>query len=389
LRRPPFDGKDYLVHVRHGLATALVTLLGLALAAPASAGVNAIFSGGSLEVGMTASGDSARVFVDGTNIRVAEDPTITGGTPTLTTTSTIRFEDFSGGGDTTAVIDHSGGPFEPGPDDESGDTDEIEFAFDMQAGNDVVQVILLPTGQEVAVGNTGINFNPLEDEPPAKDDDVLGDLAAVESVVVQGGPGDDTITGSSIGAGVDTATKPLTITGGGGDDDLTGGNGPDIINSQDGDNNDVISCRDGADSATADFFDAVGTDCETITRPPSGGGGPGGGGPGTGTPSGTAQVSVPSGSLRAHRGRIGVRVRCVSSPTGTCRGSVSLRKRIRGRVRTLGSARYAVAVGRVVRVVVRLNRLGRALLRARRSFKVTLRVVIDGRTISRTITIRR
>ena len=287
------------MHVRHGLAAALGILLAAALAAPASAAVNADFSMGDLVVGMTASGDSARVFVDGPNIRVAEDSTITNGPPTLTTTSTIRFEDFSGGTPQTAVIDHSGGRFEPGP-DESGDTDEIEFAFDMQAGDDVVRVILASAGQQVAVGNTGINFNPLEETP---DDDVLGDLAAVESVVLQGGPGNDTITGSSTGAGVDTATKPLTITGGGGDDDLTGGNGPDSINSQDGDNNDVISCRNGADTATADLLDAVGTDCETINRPSTGGGGgTGGGGANLVDPTISALAFSPAGFLPLRSG---------------------------------------------------------------------------------------
>jgi hypothetical protein len=364
---------DCVMHVRHGLAAALVTLLGLVLAAPASAAVDADFSMGVLVVGMTASGDSARVFVDGTNIRVAEDSTVDGGTPTLTNTSTIQFEDFSGaGGGTTAVIDHSGGRFEPGLGDEGG-ADEIEFGFDAGTGNDVVRVILDPAGQEIAVGDSGINFNPGEPTPPAKDADFIGVMAAVESVVLQGGPGNDTITGSSTGAGVDTATKPLTITGGGGDDDLTGGNGPDSINSQDGDNNDLISCRGGADSATADFLDAVGTDCETINRPSTGGGG------GTGTPPPTGNTTPPNarlapGRLVFRRRRVGVPVRCPAASTRQCRGTVT----ILWRGRVIGRRGYTAAPGRRVVVRVRINARGVRLFRRRSRTRVTVRVTSAG-----------
>jgi hypothetical protein len=375
---------DCVMHVRHGLAAALVTLLGLALAAPASAAVDATFSMGDLTVGMTESGDSARVFVDGTNIRVAEDSTIDGGTPTLTTTNTIRFEDFSGvGGGTTAVIDHSGGRFEPGA-AESGDTDEIEFAFDAGTGNDVVRVILDPAGQEIAVGDTGINFNPGEPTPPAKDADFIGVMAAVESVVLQGGPGNDTITGSSTGAGVGTATtKPLTITGGGGDDDLTGGNGPDSINGQDGDNNDVISCREGSDSATVDFLDAVGADCESITRPPTGGGG-------TSTPPPTGNTTPPRprlapGRLVFRRRRIRVPVTCQASSARRCRGTVTIRRR--GRV--LGRGRYAAGPGRRVVVTVRVNARGVRLFLSRARTRVSLQITaVGGRSVRRSVVVR-
>jgi hypothetical protein len=166
--------------------------------------------------------------------------------------------------------------------------------------------------------------------------------------------------------------------------DLTGGAGADRIDGQDGDDNDVISCRDEIDIATADFLDAVGTDCETINRPPTGGGSGGGPGPGPGTPTpaGPARVALPRGALRVRRGRVRVRVRCVSSPTDRCRGRVSLRRRTRRRVRIFGSARYSVARGDVVTVVIALNRIARELLGRRRPFRVTLRVTIDGRIIT-------
>ena len=60
------------MHVRHGLATALVMLLGLALVAPASATVSGTYDSGTgvLTVAMSAAGDTARVHVDGDIVAV-------------------------------------------------------------------------------------------------------------------------------------------------------------------------------------------------------------------------------------------------------------------------------------------------------------------------------
>lgn len=373
------------MHSRHGLAGALGLLLALAFAAPASGAVTADVNSGNLNVRMSAAGDVGHVVRDGSNLKVIGVATITGGPATVTNVDGIIFHDNSGSGGTTAVVDHSGGRFEPGATNETGASDELEFAFDMGDGDDLVRVILLPTGQEVAIGNTGINFNPLEPNP--KDDDVDNDMTSVESVEVQGGAGDDTVTGSSTlaGAGVDPATMPLKITGGGGDDDLTGGNGNDQINSHDGDNNDVISCRGGtSDSATADFLDAVGTDCESITRPSQ-----------TTTPppasgDATTQAGLPSGRVRVRRGRALVRIRCVTSQSGTCRGRIVLRRRLGGRVRRLGSAPYSVARGQAKTVRVRLSRAALRAIRRRGRLRVTLIVTVDGgQTRRRSVLLRR
>jgi hypothetical protein len=372
------------MHVRHGLAAALAVVLPMALAAPASAVVSGTYDSGTgvLTITMTAAGDVGRVNRDGVNLR------LNGGavpnSPTVNNTDTISFVDSSGGG-TTAVIDHSGGRFEPGDFDETGDSDEIEFSFSMGGGNDLVRVILLAGGQQAVVGNDGMNFNPLEDSP---DDDVDMALETVESVEVQGTSGDDTVTGSGVGAGVsEVLTKPLKITGGGGDDGLTGGEGPDEINSQDGDNDDVISCRGGNDTATADFFDAVGTDCETINRPSTGGGGGTGGPPpppgGTTTP---PSARLAPGRLVFRRGRIGIAVTCPAASSRPCRGTVTIR--YRGRV--LGRRSYTAAPGRRVVVRVRLNARGRRLFRRRSRVRVVVRITsVGGSPQQRSVLVRR
>src|SRR4051812_1671441 len=69
------------------------------------------------------------------------------------------------------------------------------------------------------------------------------DVAAVESLVVKGGTGDDTITGQN-GIGALTA---LTVDGGSGDDSLRGGDGADTLLG--GSGNDLLDGNIGADNA--------------------------------------------------------------------------------------------------------------------------------------------
>jgi Ca2+-binding RTX toxin-like protein len=102
-------------------------------------------------------------------------------------------------------------------------------------------------------------FRPLEFD--------MADCAAcVERVI--GTAGADRITGDA---------NPQTILGGDGDDTLDGGGGPDVVGGQGGDDTlagqdgfiDALSCGAGTDAATADRFDIVDQDCETVSRSPA------------------------------------------------------------------------------------------------------------------------
>jgi Ca2+-binding RTX toxin-like protein len=95
-------------------------------------------------------------------------------------------------------------------------------------------------------GNDVLNGGP-------GDDTIAGDAG---NDVIDGGPGDDVLLG---GAGNDT------ITGGPGADVIAGGAGNDVIYALDGEV-DHISCGPGRDRVQADASDVVASDCEKVVR---------------------------------------------------------------------------------------------------------------------------
>ena len=110
-------------------------------------------------------------------------------------------------------------------------------------------------------------------------------------------------------------------------------------------------------------------------RPPAGGAPP-------------ASPRIATGRARADsNGRLRVRVGC--SGSGTCRGTLRLQMAVRGRTRTVGSARYSVGAGRTAKVRLRLSRSALATLRRRGKLRVTAVAKAGGRSVSRTLVIAR
>ena len=93
-----------------------------------------------------------------------------------------------------------------------------------------------------------------------------GDLVGGDVESVEGGAGNDTLTGDAVanlllgGAGNDL------ITGGAGGDDLQGATGDDTLNATDGEA-DNVDCGDDTDSAELDTIDTA-SGCETTILPP-------------------------------------------------------------------------------------------------------------------------
>jgi len=104
-------------------------------------------------------------------------------------------------------------------------------------------------------------------------------------------------------------------------------------------------------------------------------------------PAPAPQAGVASaGRPRVRDGVVLVPLTC--SGGGGCSVVATLKHRLRGKVVVVGSASINVAAGQRKTLRVRLNRLGRRLLRRLRRLRVTLRVVQGGRTVKTTATHR-
>ena len=202
--------------VRACLSTAFVTLFLLVPGVPASAAVTC--ASVLVNVNITlASGDSVTIArdpagtfsVSGTSLT----PTSCGGA-TVTNRDTVNVT--GSGGNESVTIDLTEGAFAPGVTDEPGTTDEIEFVIDLGAGSaDSLAIIGLPTADLITVGESGINLNDTDDV------DVV--TSGVNTRTITGGGGDDILSaagGNGTGA---AAIFPVTINGGIGDDVITGG----------------------------------------------------------------------------------------------------------------------------------------------------------------------
>ncbi|HEV2813486.1 MAG TPA: calcium-binding protein, partial [Solirubrobacteraceae bacterium] len=188
---------------------------------------------------------------------------------------------------------------------------------------------------------------------------------------IRGGPGDDVIGG---GAGKDE------LRGGGDDDQIDGGPGEDLAIGQDGESEsadgvDLIELRDGERDAAAcssglsrvlaDQHDIVDQKCALIERFTLGP-------PGTPPPPPVG----PSPLLRVHlkgtvvdrKGVARIRVTCAPAPV-PCAGRLLLFTLHKRKLTRLGRVVFAVPAGTTRVVRVKLSKLGRRLVRARRSVR--------------------
>ena len=232
------------------------------------------------------------------------------------------------------------------------------------------------------------------DGPFGRDD--IGD----DVEVVEGGSGGDALTGNGAANTLLGHGGADDLNGGAGADNHQGGAGNDRIDSRDS-ASDSVSCGPGQDSVAADLADLVGSDCESVSRPP--------GTPATGEPTpidspsplvvelARTQTSPPranvgttaepgqggvlgsssagvgiSGRAATLRGRyLRVRLACPSGARLT--GVVTLSNSRSGR--KLGSTRFRCAAGRTIVARVRLTARTRRLLSGSRSARVRVRVV--------------
>jgi Ca2+-binding RTX toxin-like protein len=204
------------------------------------------------------------------------------------------------------------------------------------------------------------------DADGAKGDDGAADeqdgiMPDVEQIV--GSPFDDTLAGNAAanviwgGAGADR------IAGGAGTDQLLGEAGNDTMLSADG-VADSVDCGDGRDAADADPFDSL-ANCDADAAK-------GGGTPGT-----ASRVRIGPARVRlTHRGVARLRVVCPAGATQGCRGTLRMRRKVDGRMRTIGSHRFAVAAGGRAVVPVRVARVVRVRMK-----DTGVRVRVSGRLI--------
>jgi hypothetical protein len=215
------------------LTFAIAAVAALALPASASAGVTCSFNVGTGELTvLVTSGDSfvtvQRNDSPNTELEVldAAPATVTciPGGATITNTSKITFDETAANQGTTMILGFDNGRLEPGAGADTG-TSEIEAVFAADGtGNDVVGV---DAASESAPGN--MRFGAVAG--PAIDANLNGDgdaddihATGVDSVIVEPGSGDDTITADGTGSGSFTGAIPadVSIFASDGDDTLTG-----------------------------------------------------------------------------------------------------------------------------------------------------------------------
>jgi Ca2+-binding RTX toxin-like protein len=225
----------------------------LVMGSPASAAVTCVFSGTTVTITLSASGDG--VFIR----RQADSDVIEfftfgptfisciGGTPTVNTTDTINVNDTSAGGSTFVQLMPGNGPFAPGDTDEPGASDEIEFSLSFGGGLSDQLVLIGSLGPDHwTLGDTGINLNA--DETATIDADITySGLESTDQVTQTGvdviDGGGDAVTGGDF-------DLPMGIQSGDGGDTVVGGSVRDSIRpegSQQTNSNDSIEGGGGRD----------------------------------------------------------------------------------------------------------------------------------------------
>lgn len=221
-----------------------------------------------------------------------------------------------------------------------------------------------------------VTLNGSADDGAAEGDNVQPDVEQLD-----GGSGNDTLTGGAsanrlFGNGGDDA-----LDGAGGADFVRGGAGNDTLNARDGFVADDVGCGTGVDTANVDAPDLVGSDCEAINRlptpPPPPAPKP--------LPRPTVRIACSSRTLKAKSFFRGVR--CRLTPNQPAQLEVSLLAHARRAVvasafnLTLASTTLKLRAG--ARTVV-LKPSRRVLGRAKR-FTVQVRVVAANAANARTI----
>jgi Ca2+-binding RTX toxin-like protein len=192
-------------------------------------------------------------------------------------------------------------------------------------------------------------------------------LADVELLI--GSPFADTLIGNGSVNEIRGGGGADLIVGRAAQDRLFGEGAGDSIRSADGTVDDV-DCGDGNDSVDSDAVDRL-TACEAKAGGQAGGGGSDG--PGA---TGGSQLRIGPARVRlTGHGVARLRVACAATATGGCKGTLRLRRKIAGKVRTIGSRRFSIAAGRRGVVRVRVDRAVR-----RRLTEAGLRVRAVART---------
>jgi Ca2+-binding RTX toxin-like protein len=193
-----------------------------------------------------------------------------------------------------------------------------------------------------------------DDGPAGESDSVAKD---VEELI--GSPFGDTLTGNAVRNHIDGRGGDDRIDGRAGKDQLLGQSGDDTMLSADA-AADAVYCGDGRDAADADPVDTL-SDCES-DAPHEGG-----------AQTERARSKLRIGPARVSLTRRGVarlRVVCPADAGEACSGTLRMRRKVAGRMRTIGTHRFSIAAGRrgVVRVHVSRaarERLGGAGMRVR------------------------
>ena len=231
--------------------TALLCAFG---AAPAEASTGCgRFDDGELRVGIISGADAVGIVRSGEGIVVTVNGapiTCHGTAPTVRNTDTIALSDISTAPN-QVTIDLSGGAFAPGATAELGSNDEIEFDVFL-SGPDVETLQLhggpaadsLRLGQ--SAGSEGVNLNVGSESGPAIGTDVDLTFGGVDFVVVDGGPGDDSVDAGGGAEFAGAVARTVLLTGAAGNDRLRGGDASDRIT--DGPGDDVVAGGDGGDT---------------------------------------------------------------------------------------------------------------------------------------------
>jgi TolB protein len=193
---------------------------------------------------------SVKVGLNGTNFAVTvnniPDPGCS--SATVNNVDTVDIRGSSPGAD-TLTLDLSTGQFAPGATPEGSGISEIEFQLDLLAGNDEL-IIQGGTGVEkITLGSGGINVNG--------DNDADLTPTSVEHVTVNGGDGNDQLSGKG-GVGTGAAFGiPLLLNGDTGNDKLTDGLAADVVKG--GPGNDSMNVPKTIDAGD-DYAGGPGTD---------------------------------------------------------------------------------------------------------------------------------
>jgi Ca2+-binding RTX toxin-like protein len=220
----------------------------------------------SVTAGLPAGG-SATLAVVGSEIRFGSTPTACGAATTANTDS-ITINGAAGSVE-ALTVDQAGGALAPGVGAETNGLAEIEMAINLGDATDQIVFVGTTGADALAIGTKGVSFNSdtdvdvtLTPMPNAielvggEGDDVLTARGGYGSgqvfaggVVLRGGGGNDTLTGSNIDDLIAGGGGNDVITGYSGNDDLRGDEGDDQLYGNDG--NDDMTGGTGADAFVA------------------------------------------------------------------------------------------------------------------------------------------